>query len=152
MRLIAECFSYATGRAALAAGRNLNVSVTLVSPENAASFMGVSWWQALVKKLSPHKDIDNILDCGEAAGRAMEALHAGQKQIVLSRSGPQAVIVQSFASLVSAKVFPTRPDAVKLNEYVPPEILVRRYEEMYLISASRSHRPHAGAELQGVSK
>ncbi len=65
---------------ATAAGRPL----TLLSGEGAGAYAGVAWWQALVAAATvPEACICDVLDCGGAAGRALEALRAGQKLIVL---------------------------------------------------------------------
>jgi hypothetical protein len=74
-------------RAATASGR----PVTLLSAEGAGAYAGVGWWQALVEATRlacPHTAITDILDCGFAPGRALEALRAGQRTLVL-RADPR---------------------------------------------------------------
>jgi hypothetical protein len=68
--------------AALRPGR----PVTLLSAEGAAVYAGVGWWQALVaqaRAAHPDTSVQDILDCGDAPGRALEALRARQAIIVL---------------------------------------------------------------------
>jgi hypothetical protein len=62
--------------AALAPGR----PVTLLSAPNAAVYAGVGWWRAVVAAAGSPPD---ILDCGAAAGRVLEALRAGQCRMVV---------------------------------------------------------------------
>jgi hypothetical protein len=72
----------AMARQALAPG----LPVTLLSAEGAAAFAGVGWWQALVglaRASYPATPMQDILDCGDAPGRALEALRARQALLVL---------------------------------------------------------------------
>jgi hypothetical protein len=60
--------------------------VTLLSAEGAAAYAGVGWWQALVglaRAAHPGTTMKDILDCGDAPGRALEALRARQPILVL---------------------------------------------------------------------
>jgi hypothetical protein len=67
-------------RAALAPG----LKVTLLSGPGAGSYAGVGWWRALVMVASKGGAAPpDMLDCGEATGRALEALRAGQRLLVL---------------------------------------------------------------------
>ena len=69
-------------RAALSLGHPL----TLLSGEGAGAYAGVGWWQALVRAARaecPALPVQDILDCGFASGRALEALRAGQTLLVL---------------------------------------------------------------------
>ncbi len=73
-------------RLALQAGQACRRPVTLLSAEAAACYAGVGWWRALVaaaRDAVPDCDAADILDCGDAPGRALEALRAGQKTLVL---------------------------------------------------------------------
>jgi hypothetical protein len=86
-------------RAALALGH----PVTLLSAEGAGAYAGVGWWQAVVhaaRQDFPQTDAADILDCGFAPGRALEALRAGQTQLIL-RADPRvwADIAERTASL-----------------------------------------------------
>jgi len=60
--------------------------VTLLSAEGAAAYAGVGWWQALVaqaRAAHPDTAMQDILDCGDAPGRALEALRAHQPILIL---------------------------------------------------------------------
>lgn len=102
-----------------AAGRIGQVAVTLVSAADAACFMGPAWWQALVGQaadLYPQIRRDDLLDCGNAAGRAMEALRSGGRGLILSLSCPQHAAVLERGLLLGATVLPARPAALDLAE------------------------------------
>jgi len=81
-------------RQAMAPGR----AVTLLSAEGAAAYAGVGWWQALVglaRAAYPDTPMQDILDCGDAPGRALEALRAQQAFLVLrAESGVWADIAE----------------------------------------------------------
>jgi hypothetical protein len=69
-------------QAALAVGR----PVTLLSAEGAGVYAGVGWWRALVaaaRAAQPGCLCQDILDCGAAPGRVLEALRAGQTTLIL---------------------------------------------------------------------
>src|SRR5271168_4381219 len=71
-------------RAALAPG----LPVTLLSGPGAGGYAGVGWWLALVALAAAGGPVPpNVLDCGEATGRALEAVRAGQRLLVL-RTNP----------------------------------------------------------------
>ncbi len=84
--IIVHGLGMAQAALAAAAGRR----VTLLSGEGAGAYAGVAWWQALVAAAAlaaPGADFCDVLDCGNATGRALEALRAGQRLLVL-RAGP----------------------------------------------------------------
>jgi hypothetical protein len=67
-------------RAVLAVGR----PVTFLSAPGAALYAGVGWWRALVAAACQGQvPAPDILDCGAAAGRVLDALRAGQGLLVL---------------------------------------------------------------------
>ncbi len=99
---------------ATAAGR----PVTLLSGEGAGAYVGVAWWQALVAGAAalPDACFRDVLDCGGAAGRALEALRAGQRLIVL-RADP--VVWQDLAwraAAVGATLLADAPPALDLAD------------------------------------
>jgi len=70
----------AQAQAALAPG----LPVTLLSAPGAAVYAGAGWWRALVLAASQDQQAPpDILDCGTAPGRALEALRVGQRRLVL---------------------------------------------------------------------
>lgn len=102
----------AEARAALAPGR----PVTLLSAPGAALFAGCGWWRALVaaaRAEHPSAVMADILDCADAPGRALAALRAGQRLIVLepcpARADAEDAALQCGALLLAA-----RPPALDL--------------------------------------
>jgi hypothetical protein len=103
-------------RAALRPGR----PVTLLSAEGAGAYAGIGWWQALVRAAVrdfPHTAMRDILDCGFAPGRALEALRAGQTRLVL-RADPRvwADVAERTASL-GGVLLAEAPPALDLAEH-----------------------------------
>ncbi len=92
-------------------------AVTLLSAPDAACFMGAAWWRALVEAvatLHPQVPRQDLLDCGNAAGRAAEALRLGQRGLILSSACPQREAVRERADALGAVVLASRPPALDL--------------------------------------
>ncbi len=70
----------AQARLALAADR----PVLLLSAPGAASYAGALWWRTMVSMALDGRSMPDALDCGDQAGRALEALAAGCRILVLS--------------------------------------------------------------------
>jgi len=99
--------------AALAPGRG----VTLLSAPGAAAYAGCGWWRALVAQARaqhPGTAADDILDCGEAAGRAMEALRIGQRLLILDPACTAYAAVAAAAVECGAVLLDRRPAALDL--------------------------------------
>ena len=94
--------------AATAPGR----PVTLLSGPGAAIYAGCGWWRALMA-LGPAGNPD-ILDCADAPGRAMEALRAGCRLLVLDPAVPAWPLVASRAAAAGAHLLAERPAALDL--------------------------------------
>ncbi len=61
--------------------------VTLLSAPGAGVYAGCGWWRAVMRaarQAHPGLDFPDILDCGDAPGRALAALRAGQALLVLT--------------------------------------------------------------------
>lgn len=97
-------------RAALAPGR----PITLLSSAGAASHAGCGWWRALVAASGTTGP--DILDCGDAPGRAMEALRLGCRLIVLAPDVPAFGLLQARAAAVGSTLLPARPPALDLGD------------------------------------
>ena len=104
-------------RLALAPGR----PVLLLSGPAAAGYGGAGWWRALVAAARaghPGRDrpaegwAPDALDCGDQAGRALEALHMGCGIIVLDPCPSFAAVVERAGH---ALVLPARPPALDLG-------------------------------------
>jgi hypothetical protein len=101
-------------RAALGHG----LPVTLVSASGAALYAGAAWWIALMtaaRTENPGRLFADILDCGDAPGRAAEALRLGQRRLVLHPVPPAMFDrVRLMAEELGAAVLPTMPEALDL--------------------------------------
>ena len=95
-------------RAATAPGR----PVTLLSGPGAAIYAGCGWWRALMALGAG--DNPDILDCADAAGRAMEALRAGCRLLILDPAVPAWTLVESRAAIAGATLLAARPPALDL--------------------------------------
>ncbi len=85
--------------------------VTLLSAPGAASYAGCLWWKMLTEGAGA-ADI-SLLDCGDAAGRALEALRLGLRGIVL-RPQPSFATVAEIAAAQGAVVLNQPPPALDL--------------------------------------
>ncbi len=102
-------------RAALAAGRPL----VLLSAPGAALYAGALWWRALVAfghELAPGRITADVLDCADAAGRALEALARGQAALVLDPGAAAFAEIAAVAAAQGALLLPVRPPALDLGE------------------------------------
>ncbi|WP_419729776.1 hypothetical protein [Lichenicola sp.] len=99
-----------------AAARDGLAPPLLLSAPDAACFMGPAWWLALVAAARQHRtdSIQDLLDCGDAAGPAMQALRLGQKRLVLDQACPQFDAVLERATGLGARLQAVRPPALDL--------------------------------------
>lgn len=97
----------------LAAGRR----VTLLSAPGAAGWLGAEGWRALLAQAAatvPAAPFDDLLCCGDAPGRALAALRAGCRALVLEGAVPAFGAVRDAAAEIGAVVLPARPPALDL--------------------------------------
>jgi hypothetical protein len=98
-------------RAALAPG----LPVTLLSAPGAALYAGCGWWRALVREAAgdalPPPD---ILDCGAAPGRVLEALRAGQRLLVLHAAPAVFADLSGRAAGLGAMLMAQAPPALDM--------------------------------------
>jgi hypothetical protein len=99
-------------RAALAPG----LPVTLLSAPSAGSYAGVGWWRALVALAAQGGTVPpDILDCGEACGRALEALRAGQRLLIVRTDPALFGNIVERAVQLGATVLAEAPPALDLG-------------------------------------
>ena len=101
-------------RLALAPGR----PVTLLSAIGAASYAGCGWWRALVAQAlaeHPGRDAPDMLDCGDAPGRVLEALGLGCRWLVLLPC-PAWNGIAARAAMQGAQLLDQAPAALDLAE------------------------------------
>ena len=96
----------ANARDALAPGR----PVLLLSAPGAAAYLGALWWRALIAAV--HAPLD-ALDCADQPGRALEALAAGCRIVVLL---PCPAFPDVAARAQGALVLSARPPSLDLGQ------------------------------------
>lgn len=105
--IVVHCGEHA--RLALAPGR----PVTLLSAPAAAVYAGPAWWRALVDLA--HTAQPDIIDCADAAGRALEALALGCRNVILLRC-PAWSSVAERAAAAGALLLSERPASLDLAD------------------------------------
>jgi hypothetical protein len=109
-RRVAVVASLAEARTVLAqaAGR----PVVLVSPPNAAAYLGVGFFWALVEAARaefPDLPVEGVMDCGAAPGFALSALRTGFKTIVLHGDPRARARVAAIARAGGARLLARPP-------------------------------------------
>ena len=102
--------------AARRAGRS---SLLLLSSADAACHMGAAWWLALVRQAAaaaPDLRLHDLLDCGDAAGRALQALRLGGRGLILDHRCAQRPAVLERAAPLGARVLDRRPIHLDLGQ------------------------------------
>lgn len=92
---------------------------TLLSAPGAALFAGVGWWRALLaagRETCPDAEFDDVLDCADAPGRALEALRHGQRALVLDPACPARPALHALALHQGAALLDRRPAALDLTQ------------------------------------
>ena len=100
---------HSLNHARLCAGR----AVTLLSAPGAAQYAGVLWWRELLREAG--HDGPSLLDCGDGAGRALEALKLGLPGIVLRANPAAFAAVAQVAAAQSAMLLAEPPPALDLG-------------------------------------
>lgn len=110
-RTVFTISSLPEARKALSAARSAGTEAVLLSPPDAAAFMGAPWWTTLIRLLKKEtsQPFLDILDCGTQAGHATTALSLGQTCLILSPDCPQYPQICTLAASLSARVLPRRP-------------------------------------------
>lgn len=107
----------AHARTALAAAADVGRPVTLVSAPGAAAYLGATVFREMVAaaaRETPGATVTAMIDCGEDAGLALNALRHGLKAIRL-RAGPAAMAaVADIAGQMGAVIDPA-PEAPALD-------------------------------------
>ncbi len=102
-------------RVALAAAEAVGRSVLLLSGPGAGGYAGALWWRGVVAAAlaeRPGTATADALDCGDQAGRALEALAAGCGIVVL---GPCPAFASVVARAGGAVVLAARPESLDLG-------------------------------------
>ena len=97
---------------AVAASRDLDRPVTLISAPGAAAYAGPLWFKALIEQAraaAPDTKVSGVLDCADDAGHAMAALRAGIEAIVFTGDDGVADKLSAMAEATGAHVQRIRP-------------------------------------------
>lgn len=90
----------------------------LMASQETAALMGAAWFKALLDAAAeavPDASFSGILDCGAAAGRAMEALELGILDVVFTGPSDVAEKLAAIAGARGARLWthpPTSDDLV----------------------------------------
>lgn len=100
-------------RTALAPGRRL----VLLSAPGAGCYGGARWWRLVVDAVAAsHAGLvaADILDCGDQAGRAVEALREGCRRVVLDPASRAYADVAARATSIGAELLPAAPPSLDI--------------------------------------
>ena len=99
--------SLAHAAAAAEAAAEAGMAVTLSSAPGATGYAGAEWFLAILAALAetrPAAEIDGVLDCGDDAAAAIEALHAGARWVRLDATGAGLDEVAELAQSAGARL------------------------------------------------
>lgn len=99
-------------RAALAMAEGLGRPVLLLSGPGAGGYAGALWWRGVVDLALDGRPGLDALDCGDQAGRALEALAAGCGIVVLGPCPGFAAVAERAGG---ARVLGARPESLDLG-------------------------------------
>jgi fructose/tagatose bisphosphate aldolase len=117
-------------RIALEAARAVGRPITLLSAPAAASAVGPAWFATLVRTVRaefPQVEIEAILDCDRAAGRAMAALQAGFNGIVFTGSETVLLKLADLGEDLRCTLYDMRPKALDLLAEKDPAAACRAW-------------------------
>ena len=113
----------AHARAALAAAAASGRRVVLLTPPDAAVYLGLRWMPALAvaaRAENPAAIARTAVDCGDRLALALEALRHGAEIVLFSGPVEEADRLLPAASAAGAELWRSRPPALDLRA-VPPE-------------------------------
>ena len=87
---------------------------TLLSAPGAANFGGCAWWAELI--VAGGFAGPALLDCGDAPGRAVEALRLGLSGVVLACESAAFTAVAGIAASCGARLLAAAPPALDLGQ------------------------------------
>ena len=114
----------AQAEAALSAAAAAGRPVTLLSAPLAVFSIGPLYFREMVRlarERVPQAESLAVLDCGGAAGRALEALHGGVEAVVFTGSGPACHALAEIAAKSGARLLLRRPESLDLLELDEPQ-------------------------------
>lgn len=111
-RLVAEAGDLDSALAAIRLARAERATLVLMSPPDAAAYLGAAYFWALVEAAraeEPSVTVDAVMDCGDGPGWALGALRTGFKTVVLTGNEEARVRVSAIARRLGARVLAQRP-------------------------------------------
>jgi fructose/tagatose bisphosphate aldolase len=117
-------------RVALAAARAVGRPITLLSAPAAANAVGPAWFATLIRTARaefPDLEIEAILDCDRAAGRAMAALQAGFNGVVFTGSNAVLLKLADIGEDKRCTLYDMRPEALDLMDQADPAAACRAW-------------------------
>jgi hypothetical protein len=115
-RLVMEAGDLDSARAAFRQARAGGAMLVLVSPPDAAAYLGAAYFWALVEAAraeAPGVVVETVMDCGDGPGWALGALRTGFKTIVLKGNASARARVSAIAKQLGARVLSQRPRVVR---------------------------------------
>lgn len=131
--------SSAQAETALAAAAEAGCAVTLVSPPRAAAYLGAAVFREMMAAaLGEHPNVNakTVLDCGEDAGHALNALRQGLKSIRIDLSGEVRRRIADIARQYGAELDNGNDPALDLAMAPDPAAACRDW------MSSRSEKRH----------
>ncbi|HSD34571.1 MAG TPA: hypothetical protein VLE26_04060 [Alphaproteobacteria bacterium] len=113
----------AHARAALAAAADTGRRVVLLSPPDAAVYLGLRWMPALAaaaRSEFPNAVAGTALDCGDRLALALEALRHGAEIVLFTGPKEEAERLRPATTAAGADLWRSRPPALDLGT-VPTE-------------------------------
>lgn len=110
--LVAEAGDLDSALAALRQARAEGAWLVLVSPPDAAAYLGAAYFWALVEAARaevPGVAVEAVMDCGDGPGWALGALRTGFKTVVLTGNEETRARVSAIAKRLGARVLDRRP-------------------------------------------
>ncbi len=109
--------------------KELGREVTLLSPPDAAAYLGPGWMDAIERALEARtgRRLPGVLDCGRRADLALAALRQGTRAILFRGPAPVAAKLAEIAAQRGATLLRRRPRALDLAGLADAEAALRRY-------------------------
>lgn len=123
---IVHSLAHAEAAARAAAG----AAIVLSSAPGAAGYAGAGWFLGLLEALAeahPAAEFTGLLDCGDDAALAVEALHAGAGWVRCTASGPALADVADIAGALGARLNGDAGPALDLGGADDAEGACRRF-------------------------
>ena len=115
-------------RAALAAARDAQVPITLVTPPQGARYAGpLFYWEVLrlAERETGITAAAAVVDCGAYAGVAMAALRCGGRSLAFSGRRAVRTKIKSMAEQMDGRLVDKLPEAVDLLDVRDPDTACR---------------------------